>query len=146
MAGQRKSLTGTVVSGKMDKTVVVTVQTTTKHRIYHKIMKRTKRYLVHDDRLEAKPGDIVRIVETRPLSRHKRWRVLEIIQRGEVPDIEAREIDTQYLTLHREREAPPPPKAPAEDAEGVSETTAGDPAVESAPAETSESSPEGDES
>ncbi len=121
MPGQRKSLTGTVVSGKMDKTVVVTVQTATRHPLYHKIMKRTKRYLVHDDRLSAKPGDIVRIVETRPLSRHKRWRVLEIIQRGEVPDIEAREIDTEYITFQREREAPPPPKPAAEGEEAPAE-------------------------
>jgi small subunit ribosomal protein S17 len=123
MPGQRKSLTGTVVSGKMDKTVVVTVQTTTRHSLYHKIMKRTKRYLVHDDRLEAKPGDTVRIVETRPLSRHKRWRVLEIIQRGEVPDIEAREIDAEYITLQREHEAPPPPKAVVEGEESPAETS-----------------------
>jgi small subunit ribosomal protein S17 len=110
MPGARKSLTGTVVSDKMDKTVIVVVETTARHRLYHKILRRSKRYLAHDDRLGAKVGDLVRIMETRPLSRHKRWRVAEIIARGEVPEIEAREIDTQYLTIQREREAPPPPQ------------------------------------
>ena len=107
MAAQRKTLTGTVVSDKMDKTVVVVVESTTRHRIYHKIMKRSRRFMAHDDRFEAKPGDIVRITETRPLSRHKRWRVAEVVQRGEVAEIAPREIDTQYLSITREREAPP---------------------------------------
>ncbi len=111
MRGRQKSLTGTVVSDKMDKTVIVVVETTTRHRLYHKIMKRSKRYLAHDDHLEAKPGDLVRIMETRPMSRHKRWRVAEIIERGEVPEIAPREIDSEYIELHREREAPPAPRA-----------------------------------
>ena len=136
MPGQRKTLTGTVVSGKMEKTVIVQVETTSRHRLYHKIMKRTKRYMAHDDRLEAKPGDIVRIMETRPLSRHKRWRVSEIIQRGEVPEIEAREIDVEYLTLQRERQAPPAPKAAVE-GEGAepAEETPAEGSVEAASAE-----------
>lgn len=110
MPGQRKSMTGTVVSDKMDKTVVVSVQRTTRHRLYHKILRRSKRYLAHDDRLDAKPGDFVRIEETRPLSRHKRWRVTEILRRGEVAEIAPREIDSEYLAPQREVEAPPPPK------------------------------------
>jgi small subunit ribosomal protein S17 len=112
-----KSLTGTVVSDKMEKTVIVLVRTTKQHRLYRKILQRTKRYMAHDDRLESRPGDIVRIVETRPLSRNKRWRVAEIVKRGEVPEVEAREIDTQYLAIEREREAPPPPAAARETAE-----------------------------
>jgi small subunit ribosomal protein S17 len=111
MTGQRKALIGTVVSDKMDKTVVVVVHTTTRHRIYDKIMKRTRRFMAHDDRFEAKPGDIVRITETRPLSRHKRWRVAEVIQRGEVAEIAPREIDTEYLSLTRERAEPVAPAA-----------------------------------
>ena len=75
MPGLAKGLIGTVVSNKMSKTVVVLVETTTRHRLYHKILRRSKRYQAHDDRLEAKPGDRVRILATRPLSRHKRWRV-----------------------------------------------------------------------
>src|SRR3990172_7996992 len=105
MAGQRKSLTGTVVSDKMDKTVVVLVETTTRHPLYRKILKRSKRYLAHDDRLEAKPGDLVRILETRPLSRHKRWRVAEILQRGEEAEIAPQEIGAEYLEERRERQA-----------------------------------------
>jgi len=127
MAGQRKTLTGTVVSDKMDKTVVVVVESTTRHRLYHKIMKRSKRFMAHDDRFEAKPGDIVRIIETRPMSRHKRWRVAEIVQRGEVAEIAPREIDTQYLNITREREAPPAPAAAVEAAE------TGEAAVETVP-------------
>jgi small subunit ribosomal protein S17 len=115
MSDKQRSLTGTVVSDKMEKTVVVVVERTTRHRLYHKIMRRSKRYLAHDDRLGAKQGDVVRIMETRPLSRHKRWRVAEIVERGEGVEIAPREIDTEYLTLHREREAPPQRVAPAEE-------------------------------
>jgi small subunit ribosomal protein S17 len=132
MPGQWKSLTGTVVSDKMDKTVVVLVETTTRHRLYRKILKRSKRYLAHDDRLQAKPGDLVRILETRPLSRHKRWRVTEILQRGEVIEIAPREIDSEYLGRPRERAAEPPvepsaaeaPVAEAEEAAPAEEPTA----------------------
>lgn len=124
MAGRQKSLTGTVVSDKLEKTVVVAVETTTRHRLYHKIMRRTKRYMAHDDRLGAKVGDMVRILETRPLSRHKRWRVAEIIERGEVPEIAAREIDAEYITLQRERQAPPSPKPAAEAEEPAAEAEA----------------------
>ena len=105
MPGQEKSLVGTVVSDKMDKTVVVLVETTTRHRLYRKILRRSKRYQAHDDRLDAKPGDRVRILPTRPLSRHKRWRVTEILQRGEVAEIAPREIDSEYLGQPRERAA-----------------------------------------
>lgn len=114
MAEQQKSLNGRVVSDKMEKTVVVQVDHTTRHRLYHKIMKRSRRYLAHDDHLQAKVGDVVRIMEMRPMSRLKRWRVAEIVERGEVAEIAPREIDSAYLALHREREAPPPPRAAAE--------------------------------
>jgi len=113
-----KSLNGTVVSAKMEKTVVVQVDHTTRHRLYHKIMKRSKRYLAHDDHLEAKIGDKVRIMEMRPMSRLKRWRVAEIVERGEVAEVAAREIDSEYLALHREREAPPAPRAAVEATDG----------------------------
>jgi small subunit ribosomal protein S17 len=114
-----KMLTGTVVSDKMDKTVIVTVQTTTRHRLYRKILKRSKRYMAHDDRFEAKTGDLVRIAEMRPLSRHKRWRVIEIVQRREVAEVAPREIDAEYINIQREREEPPAPKAkaPSDEAE-----------------------------
>lgn len=147
MAAGQKTLTGTVVSDKMAKTVVVLVEHKKQHQLYRKILRRSKRYLVHDDRFEAKPGDIVRIVETRPLSRHKRWRVAEILKRGEVPEIEAREIDREYLSREREREAPPDQAArdeaaePAAEAAQAEEAPAPDeaePAMEEAPPEAEE--------
>jgi small subunit ribosomal protein S17 len=110
MANQ-KSMDGRVVSAKMEKTVIVQVDHTTRHRLYRKIIKRSKRYFAHDDRLESKVGDLVRITEMRPMSKLKRWRVSEIIERGEVAEVQAREIDSAYLAIHREREAPPAPKS-----------------------------------
>ncbi len=103
-------MTGRVVSDKMDKTVIVTVQSTKRHRLYHKILRRSKRYFAHDEG-DAKPGDLVRIEETRPYSRHKRWRVAEILRRGEVAEVAPREIDSEYLSKEREVQAPPPPPA-----------------------------------
>ncbi len=115
---------GTVVSDKTEKTVTVVVEFTRKHLLYHKIMKRSSRFLAHDDRLGAKPGDLVRILETRPLSRRKRWRVTEIIQRGEVAEIAPREIDAEYLGQPRERQPKPEPtNAPVAAAEPVDTTT-----------------------
>jgi small subunit ribosomal protein S17 len=109
-----KSMTGTVVSDKMAKTVIVKVERTATHRLYKKIMRRSSRYLAHDDHLDAKLGDTVRIVETRPMSRLKRWRVAEIVQRGEVAEIAPREIDAEYLSRPREKEEPAAPKATSE--------------------------------
>jgi small subunit ribosomal protein S17 len=97
----------------MEKTVVVQVERTTRHRVYKKIMRRSKRYLAHDDHLEAKRGDTVRIEETRPMSKLKRWRVAEIVERGEVAEIAPREIDAEYLSRVREKDEPPAPKAQA---------------------------------
>jgi small subunit ribosomal protein S17 len=119
MPGQKRMLTGTVVSDKMENTVVVLVETTTRHRLYRKILKRSKRYMAHDDRLIAKTGDLVRIAETRPLSRHKRWRVVEIVQRRDVADIAPREIDAEYLTMTRERQQPETPPAPTDAPAGI---------------------------
>ena len=111
MPGRQKSLIGTVVADKMEKTVVVAVETTSRHRIYHKIFKRTKRYMAHDDRLGAKLGDMVRILETRPLSRHKRWRVAEVLQRSEVAEVAPKEIDAELLERLREKPAETEPDA-----------------------------------
>jgi len=141
----QKSITGTVVSDKMEKTVVVQVATTTRHRIYKKILRRTKRYLAHDDRLGAKPGDTVRIVETRPLSRHKRWRVAEIVERGEVAEIAPREIDAEYLSMRREKETPAAPKEAGEAmAEGAEVAEATAPAEAPAAEETGEVNEDGE--
>ena len=73
---------GLVVSDKMDKTVTVAVTRQVKHPMYGKFIKRTKKYLAHDGSNECQVGDLVRIVETRPLSKHKRWRVQEIVTKA----------------------------------------------------------------
>jgi small subunit ribosomal protein S17 len=78
----RKSRVGTVISSKMNKTVVVTVQRRVAHPVYGKQLARTKKYYAHDEENAAREGDVVRIVETRPLSRLKRWRVVEIVEKA----------------------------------------------------------------
>ena len=78
----RKTDVGKVVSDKMDKTVVVAIENRVKHKLYNKIIKRTIKLKVHDENNECKVGDRVRIMETRPLSKDKRWRLFEIIERA----------------------------------------------------------------
>ena len=78
----RKVRTGKVVSDKMDKTVVVIVEDRVAHKTYKKIIGRTYRLKAHDENNECKVGDIVRVMETRPLSKDKRWRVVEIVEKA----------------------------------------------------------------
>lgn len=78
----RKIRQGVVVSNKMDKTIVVAVERQVMHPLYKRYYKRTKKYMAHDERNECSIGDIVRIIESRPLSRRKRWMLLEIVQRA----------------------------------------------------------------
>ena len=78
----RKVMIGTVVSDKMDKTVVVAVETNIKHDIYGKIQKRTYKLKAHDENNECKTGDKVKVMETRPLSKDKRWRVVEVVEKA----------------------------------------------------------------
>lgn len=80
--GKRKVRIGQVVSDKMDKTVVVAVGTLRRHPLYKKAIRRTKKYKVHDESNVCKVGDRVKILETRPLSKEKRWRVIEIIPKS----------------------------------------------------------------
>ncbi len=80
--GMRKTRVGVVVSDKMDKTVVVEIRNRVKHPIYGKIMNRNKKFKVHDENNECGIGDRVRVMETRPLSKDKRWRVVEIIEKA----------------------------------------------------------------
>ncbi|HCC33230.1 MAG TPA: 30S ribosomal protein S17 [Clostridiales bacterium] len=80
--GARKERVGTVVSDRMDKTVVVAIEMVKKHPLYGRRVRRTRRFKAHDERNECKVGDRVLIVETRPLSRDKRWRVAEIVERA----------------------------------------------------------------
>jgi len=74
---------GRVVSNKMEKTVIVAVEKTVTHRLYHRAMKRTSKFAAHDEENRCSIGDVVEIVSSRPLSRTKRWRVREILQRAE---------------------------------------------------------------
>ncbi len=92
MKEKRKVRTGRVVSDKMQKTVVVAVESTWHHPLYKKVLKRVAKYKVHDEKEQAHQGDMVRIVETRPLSREKRWRVAAIITHGEVAEVKPEEI------------------------------------------------------
>jgi len=78
----RKTRVGMVVSDKMAKTVVVSIERRVEHPVYGKMVRRTKKLKAHDEQNEAKTGDTVRIMETRPLSKDKRWRVVEIIERA----------------------------------------------------------------
>ncbi|MDD5613718.1 MAG: 30S ribosomal protein S17 [Candidatus Omnitrophica bacterium] len=78
--GKRKELVGLVVSDKMDKTIVVSVERISKHPLYQKRMRLYRKFKVHDQNNEAKEGQRVRIMETRPLSKDKRWRLVEVIK------------------------------------------------------------------
>jgi small subunit ribosomal protein S17 len=80
--GERKSRTGVVVSDGMDKTVVVQVESRKPHRLYEKMVRRTAKLHAHDEANEAKVGDVVRLMETRPLSKTKRWRIVEIVEKA----------------------------------------------------------------
>ena len=77
----RKTLVGRVVSDKMDKTVVVAIEDSVRHPLYKKIIKRTVKFKAHDENNECGVGDRVRIMETRPLSKDKRWRLVEIVEK-----------------------------------------------------------------
>ncbi|KIC67435.1 30S ribosomal protein S17 [Kocuria rhizophila] len=80
--GDRKSRQGYVVSDKMDKTVVVQVEDRVKHALYGKVLRKSKRVKAHDEQNSCGVGDLVRIVETRPLSASKNWRIVEIIEKA----------------------------------------------------------------
>lgn len=89
---KRKTRIGHVVSDKMDKTVVVAVATLKRHPLYKKTFKKVVKYKAHDENNRCKTGDKVKIIETRPLSRQKHWRVAEIITRKEVAEVKPQEI------------------------------------------------------
>ena len=92
MDKKRKTKVGRVVSNKMNKTAVVAVETLKRHPLYKKTIRRVVKYKAHDGNNECGLGDAVRIVETRPLSKQKRWRVAEIITKGEVVEVQPEEI------------------------------------------------------
>ena len=80
----RKVMTGTVTSNKMDKTIVVAVETNIKHPMYKKIVKRTYKLKAHDEENTCQIGDKVKVMETRPLSKDKRWRLVEIVEKADI--------------------------------------------------------------
>jgi len=80
--GYRKTRTGIVVSDKMDKTIVVAIKTKVRHPLYGKMVNRTRKFKAHDEKNECGIGDTVKIMETRPLSKDKRWRIVEIIEKA----------------------------------------------------------------
>ena len=82
-SARAKQMTGRVVSTKMEKTVVVSVESVRRHPLYKHTIRTTNRYKAHDERNECRDGDTVRIVESRPLSKEKRWRVVEILRHDE---------------------------------------------------------------
>jgi len=125
-----KTREGTVVSDKMDKTVVVAVASSVRDRLYKKIVRRLRRYMAHDEANDAKLGDRVRIVESRPRSRRKRWELAEVLVRAERPEVAAEEIDLELLgEVKVEGEEAPAPVEAAVAAEAAAE------APEEAPAE-----------
>jgi small subunit ribosomal protein S17 len=80
--GRRKERTGVVVSDGMDKTVLIRVDRTVRHALYQKTIKRSSKLAAHDEQNDAHVGDTVRVMETRPLSKTKRWRVVEVVERA----------------------------------------------------------------
>ena len=92
MEKKRKTRLGKVIADKMDKTVVVAVDTPRHHPLYKKTIRRVVKYYAHDEKKISKLGDTVKIEETRPLSHLKRWRVLEVVIKGEVAEVKPGEI------------------------------------------------------
>lgn len=92
MAGKHKIRIGRVIKDKMEKTVIVAVDVFQNHPLYHKTIKKSVRYKVHDEKKESKTGDVVKIIETRPLSHDKRWRLAEVMIKGETVEVKPEEI------------------------------------------------------
>jgi small subunit ribosomal protein S17 len=95
--GRRKQRIGTVVSGKMQKSIVVEVAWASRHPIYRKSIRRVTRFMAHDEGGTARLGDTVRIEETRPLSARKRWRLVEVLKKGDVAELRPEDIDSTVV-------------------------------------------------
>jgi|SRR6056297_790222 len=91
----RRILTGEVVSDKMEKTVVVVVKRQIKHTVTGKRVKKSKKYMAHDEENKCKIADVVKIIESKPISKHKRWEVLEIMKRDILDESEIKVIETE---------------------------------------------------
>ena len=96
-AVNRKSRVGTVVSDSNDKTIVVQIERASRHRIYHKVIRRTKKYHVHDEQNVATVGDLVRIEECRPISRLKRWQLMEVLTERAVAEVAPEALDAALV-------------------------------------------------
>ena len=110
---KQNTKTGTVVSAQMQKTVVVSVAWRQKHPLHGKAIRRISKFYAHDEKAECKMGDVVRIVETRPLSKSKRWRVVEVVQRGEAPEVKPAEIGAPVIEVLAPAAPAPASEAPA---------------------------------
>jgi small subunit ribosomal protein S17 len=124
--GKRKTKVGRVVSDKMDKTIVVSVERLTRHALYKRVVRLTTKFKAHDEDNEAHVGDTVLIEESRPLSATKRWRLIEIVQRagdhGLASDIVSEEAETSeaiHAAAHPGRHAADPNAEPRETGEGA---------------------------
>lgn len=147
---RRQTITGIVVSDKMDKTVVVRVETLKKHPRYKKYIRRRKKYKVHDENNESSLGDVVRAMSTRPLSKGKRWRLAEIVEKRVVSTLEI--AQEEELVMKKEapprvekKEEEPAAEAPEEAEEAAAEVEEAVEATEEAAPETGEAQPEEEE-
>ncbi|MBX7111737.1 MAG: 30S ribosomal protein S17 [Dehalococcoidia bacterium] len=128
----RKARTGTVVSDRGDQTIIVAIERAAPHRLYRKVIRRTRRYPVHDPLNAASVGDVVRIEECRPISKTKRWRLVEIVQQREVAQVRAEAIDASLVSEVQ--------RAAAHTAESAAPASAAEePAAEAAPETETES-------
>ena len=123
---RRKSRQGFVIRANQDKTVIVAVERWFRQPLYGKVLRRSKKYYVHDATQRCKVGDVVRIEETRPISRLKRWRVVEVLAHQDVPEVKPLELDQQAqeeeaaaTSQPASQEQAPPEVAVGEEAEGL---------------------------
>jgi len=130
--GRRKTLVGIVVSNKMDKTAVVAVERRVRHPLYKKIVRRTKRYKAHDAANSSSLGDVVRITETRPLSKEKRWRIAQVLVKGNVAEVAPRDIGVPEEAM-AVATPPPTPAPPVLAEQAVEAPTASEQPVEEPP-------------
>jgi small subunit ribosomal protein S17 len=139
--GGRKTKEGTVVSDKMENTVVVAVKTSRRHPLYKKTIRRVHKFMAHDASGDTKLGDVVRIVEISPVSKRKRWGVIEVLERAELPDLAPGSIDLEIIGEVK-AEAPaeevpasaiveePAPEEAVAEAESAPEAVAEEPSIE----------------
>lgn len=126
--GGRKTREGTVVSDRMQKTVVVAVRADYRHPLYKKTVRRVRRLMAHDEREDARLGDRVRIVESSPISARKRWRLVEVLTRAELPEVAPESIDLDIIGEGKREDAGETPVAAV--AEAAAPVAAEAPAVE----------------